>query len=137
MNYLRTAILLAGLTGLFIAVGYLIGGSGGAIIALVIAVATNLFSYWNADKLVLSMHDAQEVASVQWCPTHPRQRRTNNQGESGRLPRMKRSCLNVERDYFLVVFKLVFAHSQALSAVTLYDYARLSPIASPCSYVGT
>ena len=83
MNYLRTAILLSGLTGLFIAVGYLIGGSGGAIIALVIAAATNLFSYWNADKLVLSMHDAQEVASVQWCPTHPRQRRTNNQGESG------------------------------------------------------
>jgi Zn-dependent protease with chaperone function len=83
MNYLRTAILLAGLTGLFIAVGYLIGGSGGAIIALVIAAATNLFSYWNADKLVLSMHDAQEVSSVQWCPTHPRRRRTNNQGESG------------------------------------------------------
>jgi heat shock protein HtpX len=61
MNYLRTAILLAGLTGLFMAVGYLIGGSGGAVIALVIAAATNLFSYWNADKLVLSMHDAQEV----------------------------------------------------------------------------
>src|SRR5215813_2497965 len=61
MNYLRTAILLAGLTGLFMAVGYLIGGGGGAVIALVIAAATNLFSYWNADKLVLSMHDAQEV----------------------------------------------------------------------------
>src|SRR6516164_3090772 len=61
MNYLRTAILLAGLTGLFIAVGYLIGGAGGAVIALVIAAATNLFSYWNSDKLVLSMHQAQEV----------------------------------------------------------------------------
>jgi heat shock protein HtpX len=61
MNYLRTAILLAGLTALFMAVGYLIGGSGGAFIALLIAAATNLFSYWNADKLVLSMHDAQEV----------------------------------------------------------------------------
>jgi heat shock protein HtpX len=61
MNYLRTAILLAGLTGLFMVVGYLIGGSGGAVIALIIAVATNLFSYWNADKLVLSIHDAQEV----------------------------------------------------------------------------
>ena len=43
------------------AVGYLIGGGGGAVIALLIAAATNLFSYWNADKLVLSMHDAQEV----------------------------------------------------------------------------
>jgi heat shock protein HtpX len=61
MNYLRTIILLAGLTGLFMAVGYLIGGAGGAVIALIIAAATNLFSYWNSDKLVLSMHNAQEV----------------------------------------------------------------------------
>src|ERR1043166_8223991 len=61
MNYMRTAILLAGLTGLFMAVGYLIGGGSGAPIALFIAAGTNLFSYWNADKLVLSMHDAQEV----------------------------------------------------------------------------
>jgi heat shock protein HtpX len=61
MNYLRTVILLAGLTGLFMAVGYLIGGGAGAAIALVIAAGTNLFSYWNADKIVLSMHGAQEV----------------------------------------------------------------------------
>jgi heat shock protein HtpX len=61
MNYMRTAILLAGLTGLFMAVGYLVGGGSGALIALIIAAVTNLFSYWNADKLVLSMHDAQEV----------------------------------------------------------------------------
>ena len=61
MNYLRTTILLAALTALFMAVGYLIGGGGGAVIALLIAAATNLFSYWNADKLVLSMHDAREV----------------------------------------------------------------------------
>jgi len=61
MNYMRTGILLAGLTGLFMAVGYLIGGGTGAVIALVVAAATNLFSYWNADKLVLSMHNAQEI----------------------------------------------------------------------------
>jgi heat shock protein HtpX len=61
MNYMRTAILLAGLTGLFMAVGYLIGGGSGALIALIIAAATNLFSYWNADRLVLSMHGAEEV----------------------------------------------------------------------------
>src|SRR5262249_53326489 len=61
MNYARTAILLAALTGLFMAVGYLIGGSSGALIALIIAAGTNLFSYWNSDKLVLSMHQAQEV----------------------------------------------------------------------------
>ena len=52
MNYMRTAILLAGLTGLFMAVGYLIGGGAGALIALIVAAGTNLFSYWNADKLV-------------------------------------------------------------------------------------
>src|SRR5213080_4224044 len=61
MNYLRTAILLAGLTALFMGVGYLIGGANGALIALVIAAAMNLISYWNADKLVLTMHGAQEV----------------------------------------------------------------------------
>jgi heat shock protein HtpX len=61
MNYLRTAILLAGLTALFMAVGYLIGGEGGMLVALVLAGAMNLFSYWNADKLVLSMHGAHEV----------------------------------------------------------------------------
>jgi len=61
MNYLRTAILLAGLTALFMGIGYLIGGSGGAVIAFIIAAGMNLVSYWNADKLVLAMHDAREV----------------------------------------------------------------------------
>jgi heat shock protein HtpX len=61
MNTLRTAILLAGLTALFMAVGYLIGGQSGATIAFLVAAAMNFFSYWNADKLVLSMHGAHEV----------------------------------------------------------------------------
>jgi heat shock protein HtpX len=61
MNYLRTAMLLAGLTALFMGVGYLIGGGSGAIIALVIAAGMNLFTYWNSDRLVLSMHGAQAV----------------------------------------------------------------------------
>jgi heat shock protein HtpX len=61
MSYLRTAILLAGLTGLFMGVGYLIGGAGGAMIALVIAAGTNLFAYWNSDRAVLSMYGAHEV----------------------------------------------------------------------------
>ncbi len=61
MNYLRTAILLAGLTALFMGIGYLIGGAGGAVIALFIAAGMNLVTYWNADRLVLSMHDAHEV----------------------------------------------------------------------------
>jgi len=61
MSYLRTAILLAGLTGLFMGVGYLIGGAGGAMIALLIAAATNLFAYWNSDRMVLSTYGAHEV----------------------------------------------------------------------------
>lgn len=61
MNYLKTAILLAGLTALFMGIGYLIGGQGGAMIALLAAAAMNFFAYWNADRLVLSMHGAHEV----------------------------------------------------------------------------
>ena len=61
MNYLRTGMLLAGLTALFMGVGFLVGGESGAMIALVVAAGMNLISYWNADKLVLSMHGAQEV----------------------------------------------------------------------------
>jgi len=61
MSYLRTAILLAGLTALFMVVGYLIGGANGALIAFFVAAATNFFTYWNADRLVLSTYGAQEV----------------------------------------------------------------------------
>ena len=61
MNMIRTAMLLAFMTALFMGVGYLIGGSGGMMIALVIAAGMNLFSYWNADKMVLRMHRAVEV----------------------------------------------------------------------------
>jgi heat shock protein HtpX len=61
MNIMRTAMLLAFMTALFMGVGYLIGGSGGMMIAFVIAAGMNLFSYWNADKMVLRMHHAVEV----------------------------------------------------------------------------
>jgi heat shock protein HtpX len=61
MNTIRTAMLLAAMTALFMGVGYLIGGSGGMMVALVIAAATNLLSYWNADKMVLAMNRAVEV----------------------------------------------------------------------------
>jgi heat shock protein HtpX len=61
MNYVRTVILLAGLTALFMAVGFLIGGESGALMALLFAAGMNLFTYWNADRIVLSLHGAQEV----------------------------------------------------------------------------
>ncbi|WP_048644818.1 zinc metalloprotease HtpX [Nitratireductor soli] len=61
MNTIRTAMLLAFMTALFMGVGFMIGGTGGMMIAFLIAAAMNLFSYWNADKMVLRMHHAVEV----------------------------------------------------------------------------
>lgn len=61
MNGMKTAMLLAALTALFMSLGYMFGGSGGAIIALVVAAGMNLFTYWNADRIVLSMHHARQV----------------------------------------------------------------------------
>jgi heat shock protein HtpX len=61
MNTLRTGMLLAALTAILVGVGALIGGAGGAMIAFVIAAGLNLFSYWNADRIALSMARAHEV----------------------------------------------------------------------------
>ena len=66
MNHLKTFVLLAVLTALFAGLGYLIGGATGMLIALVFAGGMNLFSYWNADKIVLKMYRAQPVDE-----THP------------------------------------------------------------------
>jgi heat shock protein HtpX len=61
MNMMRTALLLAAMTALFLAVGYLIAGEGGAIVAFLIALAMNGWAYWNSDKAVLRMHNARPV----------------------------------------------------------------------------
>ena len=61
MNLVRTAMLLAFMTALFMAVGFLIGGRSGMMIAFVIAAGMNFFSYWNSDRMVLSAYRAQEV----------------------------------------------------------------------------
>ena len=61
MNYMRTAMLLAAMTGLFVGIGYLVGGTGGMLIAFGIACAMNLFAYWNSDKMLLRMYGAREV----------------------------------------------------------------------------
>ncbi|HEY2929951.1 zinc metalloprotease HtpX [Piscinibacter sp.] len=60
-NLMKTAILMAAITALFMAIGSLIGGRSGMMFALVIAVVMNFFSYWFSDKLVLRMYNAQEV----------------------------------------------------------------------------
>jgi heat shock protein HtpX len=61
MNMFRTGLLLAAMTALFLVVGYLLGGQNGILIALVVAIGMNVFSYWNADKVVLRMFNAREV----------------------------------------------------------------------------
>ncbi len=61
MNTMRTGLLMAGLTGIFLVVGYLIGGAAGMAFAFLLAAATNLFAYWNSDKAVLSMYGAKPV----------------------------------------------------------------------------
>jgi heat shock protein HtpX len=62
MNMAKTALLMAGMTGLFLAIGYLVGGQAGMALAFIFAAGTNLFAYWNSDKMVLRMHGAREVS---------------------------------------------------------------------------
>ena len=61
MNTMRTGLLLAAMTGLFLAVGYLLGGQSGMLIAFAVAAAMNFFAYWNSDKMVLRMHGARQI----------------------------------------------------------------------------
>jgi len=68
MGTAKTFILLAMLTGLFMAIGYLIGGIPGMAIAFTVAAAMNVFSYWNADKIVLKMQGARELTPETTTP---------------------------------------------------------------------
>ena len=60
-NLLKTAVLMAAITALFMAIGRLLGGQTGMMIALVVALGMNFFSYWFSDQMVLRMYNAQEV----------------------------------------------------------------------------
>lgn len=64
MNAVKTMMLLASMTALFLGAGYLIGGAGGAMIALIFAVGTNAFAWWNSDKLALRMHNAEPATRM-------------------------------------------------------------------------
>jgi len=61
MNIMKTAVLIAAMTGLFLAIGFLLGGNGGLVIAFIIALGMNFYAYWNSDKMVLKMYSATEV----------------------------------------------------------------------------
>ena len=60
-NLMKTAILMAAITALFMAIGSVLGGRSGMMVALIVALGMNFFSYWFSDKLVLKMYNAQEV----------------------------------------------------------------------------
>ncbi len=61
MPLVKTAMLLAGMTALFMAVGWMIGGAFGAAVAFLFALGTNAYAWWSSDKMVLRMHDAKLV----------------------------------------------------------------------------
>ena len=60
-NMLKTAVLMAAITALFMFIGQMLGGTSGMWLALVVALAMNFFSYWFSDRIVLRMYNAQEV----------------------------------------------------------------------------
>jgi len=60
-NLMKTAILMAAITALFMAIGALLGGQTGMMLALLVALGMNFFSYWFSDRLVLKMYNAQQV----------------------------------------------------------------------------
>ena len=63
MGYARTALLLAAMTGLFLAIGYLLGGQTGMALAFIVALGMNLFAFWSSDTAVLRMHNARQVSA--------------------------------------------------------------------------
>ncbi len=65
MNTTKTILLMVGLTVLLVFIGGAFGGRQGVIIAFMFAMATNLFSYWFSDKIVLRMYSAREVTETE------------------------------------------------------------------------
>ena len=65
MGYMRTAILLAALTALFMGAGFMLGGEAGMVIALSLAMGMNFWAYWASDKMVLKMYGARPVSRAE------------------------------------------------------------------------
>ncbi len=64
MNMVRTGMLLAAMTALFLMIGFALGGEGGLLIALLLAGGMNFWSYWNSGNMVLRMHNAKAVTTA-------------------------------------------------------------------------
>lgn len=70
MSIVRTGLLIAGLTALFGVIGLMLGGQSGMLIALGIALAMNLFAYWNSDKIVLKIYKAKPIEPTAYPALH-------------------------------------------------------------------
>lgn len=60
-NWFKTTLLMAAIVALFVVIGGAVGGAQGMVIALLLGGAMNVFAYWNSDKMVLRMYNAQQV----------------------------------------------------------------------------
>lgn len=69
-SMLKTALLMAALTAVFMVAGQLLGGSNGMVFALLMAVGMNFFAYWYSDKMALKMSGAQEVSLAEAPDLH-------------------------------------------------------------------
>ena len=65
MNFVKTTVLLAALTGLLVMIGGLVGGPSGMVLFLVLACVMNFFAYWFSDKMALKMAGAHEIQESQ------------------------------------------------------------------------
>ncbi|MBI4010844.1 MAG: zinc metalloprotease HtpX [Candidatus Rokubacteria bacterium] len=83
VNTVKTTLLLGLLTGLFIAIGGLLGGRGGMWVAFVFALIMNLASYWFSDKIVLAMYRAQPLGEADAPIVH---RIVRNLAAQARIP---------------------------------------------------
>jgi heat shock protein HtpX len=83
-NSLKTVLLLGLLSGLLLAIGELLGGSQGLVMAFAFAVVMNFVSYWFSDKIVLKMYRAQEVG-----PDHKLSAMTRRLAMQANLPMPK------------------------------------------------
>lgn len=86
MNIAKTGLLMAAMTGLFLAFGYLMGREAGMLMALAAAIAMNFFAYWNADKMVLRMNGAREAGPSDAPELHAMVRRL---AENAQMPMPK------------------------------------------------
>lgn len=86
LNFVKTFSLMAVLTGIFLGIGYLIGGIGGAFLALIFAFLLNFISYWFSDSLVLRMYGAREITAADNAAVH---QIVNELSEAAKIPKPK------------------------------------------------